>query len=193
MRDEIANDPVLRPFVEALTQLPPRDPALVARILTDTAQAPRVVPWWERWRMPTLAITALGAAVLMARGWPAARDDASPSPVASSAPATASGMTRAVAADGSVPALLPVRFSFIAPEARSVQLVGDFNAWDGARSAMARDEASGAWVIELSLAPGRHVYAFVVDSTQWMADPTAPRTPDDDFGKPGSVLMVRAP
>src|SRR5687768_9578488 len=37
-----------------------------------------------------------------------------------------------------------VRFSVWAPSARAVSVVGDFNAWDGARHAM-RSHGSGVW------------------------------------------------
>jgi hypothetical protein len=193
MRDEIANDPVLRPFVEALVQLPPRDPALVARVLTATATAPRSVPWWERWRMPALAITALGAALMMMRGWSASPETPASTAVAAVESTASPTIARAATADGTLPATVPVQFRVVAPDAESVQLVGDFNAWDGSATAMERDANADTWSIELQLTPGRHVYAFVIDGTRWVADPTAPRMPDDDFGKPGSVVLVQAP
>ena len=87
----------------------------------------------------------------------------------------------------------PVQLVFRAPAASRVRVVGDFNAWDGDRAPMTRDAASGLWSVTLSLRPGRHVYAFVVDDTVWVRDPRAPAAPDADFGRPGSVLLVGRP
>ena len=80
-----------------------------------------------------------------------------------------------------------------APTASSVRVVGDFNAWDKERAPMTRDAESGLWSVTLSLRPGRHVYAFVVDDSVWMRDPRATAAPDADFGRPGSVLLVGRP
>jgi hypothetical protein len=44
--------------------------------------------------------------------------------------------------------------------------------------------------VDVPLAPGRHLYAFVVDGTRWTPDPNAPLAPGDDFGAPNSVIMV---
>jgi hypothetical protein len=35
-----------------------------------------------------------------------------------------------------------------------------------------------------------HRYAFLVNGKQWVADPSAPRATDDDFGMPSSALVV---
>src|SRR5258708_22374610 len=75
-----------------------------------------------------------------------------------------------------------------APSASRVRVVGDFNGWDGERAPMTRDSSSGLWSVTLSLRPGRHVYAFVVDDTLWMRDLRAPASSDADFGRPGSVM-----
>jgi hypothetical protein len=86
-----------------------------------------------------------------------------------------------------------VQLVFRAPNASSVRVVGDFNAWDKERAPMTRDAASGLWSVTLALRPGRHVYAFIVDDTLWMRDPRATAAPDADFGRPGSVLLVGRP
>jgi len=86
-----------------------------------------------------------------------------------------------------------VQLVFRAPSASSVRVVGDFNAWDKEQAPMTRDAASGLWSVTLSLRPGRHVYAFVVDDSVWMRDPRATAAPDADFGRPGSVLLVGRP
>ncbi|MDQ2667474.1 MAG: isoamylase early set domain-containing protein [Gemmatimonadota bacterium] len=87
----------------------------------------------------------------------------------------------------------PVELVFSAPAATSVRVVGDFNGWDERTAPMLRDNASGLWSVRLMLRPGRHVYAFVVNDTQWMRDPRATAAPDADFGRPGSVVLVGRP
>jgi hypothetical protein len=83
-----------------------------------------------------------------------------------------------------------VQFVLVAPDARGVSLVGDFNDWDVAATQLRPAAAGGVWTIEVPLAPGRHRYAFVVDGKRWLADPAAPRAVDDDFGTPSSVVTI---
>ncbi len=84
---------------------------------------------------------------------------------------------------------VPVFFGFVG-SARTVALVGDFNGWDADSMPLTRVDGTDRWVTSARIVPGRHVYAFVVDGARWVRDPSAPQAPDDDFGKPGSVLMV---
>jgi hypothetical protein len=58
---------------------------------------------------------------------------------------------------------------------------------------MQRDEASGLWSVTVTVAPGRHVYAFLVDDSVLTRDPRAPVANDADFGRPGSVMLVGRP
>lgn len=81
-----------------------------------------------------------------------------------------------------------LQFVFVAPRAASVSLVGDFNDWDPKRSPM--QTAQGVWATAVRLAPGRYRYAFLVDGTEWRADPGAPSARDDEFGTPSSVVTV---
>ena len=83
-----------------------------------------------------------------------------------------------------------VQFELRAPGARSVALVGDFNEWNREATPLHAVAANGVWTISLPLPTGRHVYAFVVDGEEWIADPVAPRAPGDDFGVPNSVVTV---
>ena len=85
-----------------------------------------------------------------------------------------------------------VRFELSAPRASHVALVGSFNEWNPVSTPLARDPASGKWVVSVRLPPGRHVYAFVVDGDV-TADPSAPRAADDDFGSANSVVFVSSP
>ena len=65
-----------------------------------------------------------------------------------------------------------VRFILSAPTATRVSLVGDFNRWDR-RAMPLRSDERGGWWASVPLADGWHRYAFVVDDTQWVADPSA--------------------
>ena len=78
---------------------------------------------------------------------------------------------------------------FVAPSASQVHIVGDFNDWDSEASPLQRMD-QGVWTITIPLAPGRYQYTFVVDGTSWVADPGAPRTLEDDFGRPNSIITV---
>jgi hypothetical protein len=81
-----------------------------------------------------------------------------------------------------------VRFAVSAPSAKQVSLVGDFNRWNPAAVPMRRG-SSDVWVVDVRLEPGRHVFAFSIDGAL-RADAAAPRAVEDDFGVPGSVVVV---
>ena len=78
----------------------------------------------------------------------------------------------------------------VAPLAARVSLVGDFNDWDAARTPMRRIREGAVWTAVVPLSPGRYRYAFLVDGSRWLADPTAPAVRDDEFGTPSSVVTV---
>lgn len=81
------------------------------------------------------------------------------------------------------------KFVFNAQSASRVTIVGDFNDWDPEASPLQK-MGKGVWTITIPLAPGRYQYTFVVDGTTWVADPVAPRTLEDDFGQPNSIITV---
>ncbi|UCG88664.1 MAG: isoamylase early set domain-containing protein [Gemmatimonadota bacterium] len=83
-----------------------------------------------------------------------------------------------------------VHFVIVAPGAGSVSLVGDFNDWAALETPMHRVEGNGVWSVSIPLTTGRYRYAFLVDGTTWLSDPSAPPALDDEFGRPGSVLTV---
>lgn len=82
------------------------------------------------------------------------------------------------------------KFVIVAPQAEKVSLVGDFNDWDEAKTPMVRSGKSGLWTVAVPLSVGRHLYAFVVNGTTWVQDPSAPIAPDDGFGHANSVKLV---
>src|SRR5881394_4010218 len=84
-----------------------------------------------------------------------------------------------------------VQFTLVAPDAKKVAVVGDFNAWDPSHAAFqARHTGGGVWTVTAKVPVGHHRYSFVVDDSVWMADPMAPRAHDNDFGLPKSALVV---
>jgi len=84
-----------------------------------------------------------------------------------------------------------VQFVLVAPTARKVQLVGDFNDWDASHAEyLAQHRGGGVWAVTAAIPEGHHRYSFVVDDSLWVTDPSAPRAVDDDFGLPNSALVV---
>lgn len=84
-----------------------------------------------------------------------------------------------------------VKFVLVAPQAAQVSVVGDFNGWSQTATPMTRQ--GGTWTAAVPLAPGRHIYAFVVNGEQWMPDPAAPLAPEDGYGVSNSVVLVGGP
>lgn len=71
-------------------------------------------------------------------------------------------------------------FSFRAPEAISVQLVGDFTHWQEHPISLRKDP-SGTWNISVDLNPGTHHYRFLVDG-EWRDDPECKVRVPNPFG-----------
>ncbi len=82
-----------------------------------------------------------------------------------------------------------VPFVLTAANAVRISIVGDFNDWDPAATPLQRVDGQGWWVV-VNLRPGRYRYSFVVDGTRWIADPSAPRAADNDFGTDNSVVTI---
>ena len=68
-----------------------------------------------------------------------------------------------------------VTFSLKAPEARSVELAGDFNLWQPQKFLLKRGKPKGQWELTVPLAAGQYLYLFKVDG-QWKLDPANART-----------------
>jgi 1,4-alpha-glucan branching enzyme len=71
-------------------------------------------------------------------------------------------------------------FSFRAPEAISVQLVGDFTYWQEHPISL-KKEAGGIWHASVELPPGTHHYRFMVDG-EWRDDPVCTLRIPNAFG-----------
>jgi hypothetical protein len=100
--------------------------------------------------------------------------------------------TSRIAAEQPRAASRTIQFVLAAPSASQVSLVGDFNGWDATATPLQPVGAGGTWIVQVPLSPGRHEYAFVINGSQWLADPTAPRAPLNEYGPPNSVVTVVA-
>ena len=96
------------------------------------------------------------------------------------------------AANSTASGPIAVQFVLVAPDARSVAVVGDFNNWGLGDTALVAENHNGVWSVSAPVPAGVHRYAFLVNGKQWVADPTAPRAAGDDFGQPSSALVVEA-
>ena len=138
-------------------------------------------------RRPRGLAARLGAAASISRrpAWAAA--------LAAGIVAVASvGMLRPRPSTAGGLAPIPVQFVLVAPDARSVAVVGDFNNWGLNDTALVAENHDGVWSVSAPVKAGVHRYAFLIDGERYVADPTAPRSSGDDFGMPSSALVVEA-
>ena len=62
-------------------------------------------------------------------------------------------------------------FRYKAPEAKSVELMSEFNGWKAVPMTKGTD---GVWTAKVSLSAGSHAYKFLVNGTEWVFDPDNP-------------------
>jgi glycosidase len=87
-----------------------------------------------------------------------------------------------------LPDLLPrrsaagVTFTFADTGTRGrMAVAGTFNSWDGTTHPLRRINAA-TWQITLPIAPGRHLYKYVLDDRDWIPDPANPWISEDGQG-----------
>jgi Glycogen recognition site of AMP-activated protein kinase len=161
--------------------------AVAARAVLASGPAARANTMWLR------AAAAIGIITIGAVTASSFRDDGTGTGVI--AAASDSGLTEV--AEAQLPTMLPVVatsarpivFEFDAPDARSVQVLGDFNRWSRDVQTMQRT-GDGHWRVTTLLPPGRYVYAFLVDGQRFARDPARDPIEDRDFGVTGSELIV---
>ena len=147
--------------------------------------------WKNRWTFWGLVFVVLALISIPSAEWIAAlhqytrlADSWEPSPLKPSRTTFVPHDDRAPAP----PTLKPVEFRCKAPKAKSVELVGDFNAWKPGLLKMRRGEAGG-WTFELPVRPGRLKYLFLVDGAP-QVDPSA-ETADGPEGRRVSVRTLK--
>jgi hypothetical protein len=172
---------------DAIALAPDFDVRVMQRVREESREMRRPGLWRWMTRSRTVNMSPLGALALAAGlvgvVTLAARRDQAVAPAAVEAPPAAS--TPASPSPGAQ----MMEFVFVNSSASSVAIVGDFNDWEEGGSPLRR-VSEKVWAITIPLAPGRYHYTFVVDGTTWVADPLAPRTLEDDFGRPNSVITV---
>jgi 1,4-alpha-glucan branching enzyme len=84
-------------------------------------------------------------------------------------------------------------FRYRNPDARRVNLVGDFNDWSPAADPMSDDNADGEWTLFYPLRPGTYAYKFLVDGKNWIQDPLNPLTEPDGFNGRNSIIKILPP
>ena len=183
---------------QELRRQPVVNRAAIADIMLKIhAPRPRSLParawaWVAEPRFSLSPIGALAAAVVVAAAaigiWRRAPVATAPAEVQRAVVGTQPGAI--VRASSSSDVRKDVQFVLVANSASDVRIVGDFNDWDPRATPMQRSGSGGVWSVIVPLEPGRHVYAFVVDGKQWVADVDAPRAPENEFGVPKSIVMV---
>lgn len=203
-------EPILERAVDSLRALPAVDREAIARTLAAAARlrVSDLVPDEDdlvplppprrsvrRLALATAAsvVLAVGIGIAVGRGSrpnprAVASTDVAPAPVATPAVRTVPASVSPEELDA---AAIPTQFVYDGP-AHHVTLVGDFNGWDERATPLVREPGSALWSVTVPLQRGRHVYAFIVDST-WTTDRRAPASRDPDFGVEGSVIIVGRP
>jgi len=81
-------------------------------------------------------------------------------------------------------------FTITAPDALSVQLMGDFTHWQERPISMKKGD-KGVWRTTVELAPGAHHYRFFVDG-KWHDDPECTLRAPNPYGGENMIRQVRA-
>ena len=173
----------LRALVDTVRHHEPARPELFESVMQTVSTS--ATPGWKRavdWlfnpreirvspALAGVALAAIAAAIILVPGVEVPTGDA----VAGTTP-EASGVV--------------TRFVFIAPEARSVSLTGDFVEWDADGIPLQQPQTNGVWTLDVPLEPGVYEYAFIIDGQEWRPDPLAMASADDGFGMENSVVIV---
>jgi hypothetical protein len=198
---DLDNDPLLQRAIGELRRLPAVDPAVIRDVVaaaasarsgsgdaTEANGAPRRRHSAALWGVAGVAVAA-ALVGFMVRGWLPTRSGRGGSPLS---PRLQSGALVRPAANAGEAAPLPQQFVLKNTAARRVAVVGDFNTWNPRNAPMTR-AANGVWSAVIPLAPGRHVYGFMIDDSLFTLDPHAPKVRDPDLGTSGSVVLVGRP
>jgi 1,4-alpha-glucan branching enzyme len=81
-----------------------------------------------------------------------------------------------------------VLFTASYPDAKTMQIAGDFNNWQPGKNQM-RKAGDGTWQARIPIAKGTYRYRFVVDG-KWQHDPNNSSTEPNPYGELNSVVKV---
>ncbi len=73
----------------------------------------------------------------------------------------------------------------------SVSVAGDFNGWNTTANPLTDDNKDGVWEAKLDLPPGKILYKFVVNGSNWFTDESAADFVSDGLGGQNSVLVIK--
>ena len=85
---------------------------------------------------------------------------------------------------------LPHRFVLFHQGSKKVEITGSFTNWR--KISLAPTGSGGYWEITLEVPSGEHRYAYVIDGTQLLPDPTVAAQEPDDFGTINSILNIES-
>jgi len=202
---DASRDPLVHRAIEELRRLPPVDAAAIQRVVAAAAAArltpsddepPVLAPYRVRprrvWSMVGLAAAAALVGFVVRGAWKPI-DRAAPDAVATTAANRQPTQVRAASANERESMPVPQQFVFNYRGAHRVALVGDFNRWDPNSAPMNRSPDGEMWSVTLPIAPGRHMYGFMIDDSLFMLDPRMPKARDPDLGAEGSIVLVVRP
>jgi predicted alpha/beta superfamily hydrolase len=73
--------------------------------------------------------------------------------------------------------------------ATQVVVTGSLFGWEPSGMPLQRHD-SGVFATTTTLPPGKHLYKFIVNGTDWLPDPANPRREDDSHGGYNSVVVI---
>jgi hypothetical protein len=200
------HDPMLQRAIDELRQLPPLDREAVGRVVGAAAAArlspadePVFVERAARGRSirvwSAIGMAAAAAVVgFVARGQWRTSDERNPAAASlAAAPIAPTATLQTAGSSDAESKPILQQFVFENPQAKRVSVVGDFNTWNPKSAVMVRSSDGGTWSAIISIAPGRHIYGFMVDDSLFTLDPRAPKVRDADLGTDGSVVIVGRP
>jgi len=79
-------------------------------------------------------------------------------------------------------------FTLFAPEAQSVELVGNFTNWENNPIPLKKSK-DGAWKTTVTLESGTYEYRFKVDG-QWRNDPDCPKRSTNPYGEENCIREI---
>jgi len=80
-------------------------------------------------------------------------------------------------------------FTYFAPTAENVMLVGDFTGWNQNPISL-KKQKDGTWKATVPLEPGEHQYRFLVDG-QWQDDSQCTERRPNGFGEQNCIRYVK--